>query len=230
MESAPSAPKRFVFPAWTNKLPLISVVVLGGLASLIVFLFWFYGSPKHTQVGYRPKQPVDYSHKLHAGDLGLDCRYCHIGVEKSAVATVPPTQICMNCHTEIKKTSDALRPIRESFEKNRPMEWVRVHKLPDYVYFDHSVHVQRGVGCVECHGRVDQMEVVQQKQPLSMGWCLDCHRNPAEHIRPPSEVTNMAWKPPAGETAASYGKKLLEAQEAKGLPVQPPEHCSGCHR
>lgn len=230
MESVNAPQKRFVFPAWSNKLPLITVGGLLGILSLVVFLFWYYGSPKNTQVGYQPKQPVDYSHKLHAGDLGMDCRYCHIGVEKSAVATVPPTQICMNCHTEIKTNSKALEMVRESSEKNKPIFWEKVHKVADYVYFDHRAHVGRGVGCVECHGRVDQMEVVRQVQPLSMGWCLECHRNPAEHLRPTSEVTNMTWKPPIGETAASYGKKQMELQESRGVPIQPPEHCSGCHR
>ena len=153
-------------------------------------------------MGYRPVQPVPYSHKLHVGELGLDCRYCHASVEISAVANVPPTQTCMNCHRLVKKDSAKLAPIRDSFPSGRPMHWIRVHKLPDYAYFTHRAHVAAGVGCVTCHGRIDEMETVTQMTPLSMSWCLDCHRNPGPNRRPVSEVTNMKWTPPRDVKAA----------------------------
>jgi hypothetical protein len=212
-----------IFPPSANRLPL--ALAAGGLlvpAAAVAFV-WYYFSPRFLEVGYRPIQPVPYSHRLHAGELQLDCRYCHASVEASAVANVPPTQTCMNCHRTVARASEALAPIRESASTGRPMRWVRVHKLPDYAYFDHHAHVRAGVGCVSCHGHVEQMEVVQQIEPLSMGWCLDCHRNPRPWLRPASEVTNMAWKP-ARDPAAR------ERQLAELPAVSPPIHCSGCHR
>ncbi|RMD93312.1 MAG: cytochrome C [Calditrichaeota bacterium] len=212
-----------LFPKWTNKLPLILAVSSLVLVSGIVGFFWYYGSPWYTDVGYRPKQPVPYSHKLHAGDLGIDCRYCHNFVEVSAEANIPPTQTCMNCHTLILPESKKLLPIRESWATGKPMQWIRIHKLPDYAYFDHSAHLRAGVGCSDCHGRIDQMEVVEQVKPLSMGWCLDCHRNPDMHLRPLSEITNMKWIPP---------KDQLEfaARVKRERHISPPENCSACHR
>jgi hypothetical protein len=184
---------------------------------------WYYGSPKYTDVGYRPVQPVPYSHRLHAGELGIDCRYCHASVETSSVANVPPTQTCMNCHQVVKRDSPLLEPIRTSASTGNPMRWVRVHEMPDYAYFTHRAHVAAGIGCVTCHGRIDQMEVVTQSQPLSMSWCLDCHRNPGEQRRPVAEVTNMKWTPPKDRAALAAA---LQAQH----PVSPPTACSGCHR
>ncbi|MCS6901732.1 MAG: cytochrome c3 family protein [Myxococcales bacterium] len=211
-----------IFPRWTNKLPaLIAIAVaLGGPG--LIFVIWYYFSPRHTDVGYQPKQPVPYSHKLHAGDLGIDCRYCHVGVEKSAIAMVPPTQACMNCHSQVKKESAALAPIRQSWEDGSPIEWVRIHKVPDYAFFDHSAHLAAGVGCSSCHGRVDQMVKMRQDQPLSMGWCLDCHRNPLPHLRPKDKVTQMDWV-------------LRSPEEVRNDPrvnanVNPPQNCTGCHR
>lgn len=217
-------PAGYLFPAWTNKIGpalVASIFVLGGVLTLVV---WYYFSPKHTDVGYAPVQPVPYSHKLHAGDLGIDCRYCHASVEKSAHATVPPTQTCMNCHTVIKPKSERLAPVRASWESGLPIPWVRIHKVPDYAYFDHSRHVARGVGCVSCHGRVDQMEVVRQMEPLSMGWCLDCHRDPAQHLRPKEAVTQMDWKAPNDDPVA-FGHELIKQNN-----IHPPTDCSGCHR
>jgi len=189
----------------------------------VVGFFWYYGSPVYTDVGFRPTQPIDYSHKLHAGDLGIDCRYCHSNVEVSPHANVPPTQTCMNCHTLILPESEKLLPVRESHQVGIPIEWVRVHMLPDYAYFDHSAHLRAGVGCISCHGRVDQMAKVQQVEPLSMGWCLDCHRDPAKHLRPPSEVTNMTWTPPENQLERAQ-------QQIEELDINPPVDCSGCHR
>lgn len=196
------------------KIPL----VLG-----IVLFFWYYGSPEFTDVGYRPDQPVDYSHKLHVGDLGLDCRYCHITVEDSQEAIIPPTQICMNCHSVVDADSEKLAVVRNSWEENVPIEWVRVHMLPDYSYFNHSAHVNSGVGCESCHGRIDQMEIVEQVEPLSMSWCLDCHRSPESHIRPLDQVTAMGWEP--NDKTHALAKKLIKDRE-----IDPPLDCSGCHR
>jgi NAD-dependent SIR2 family protein deacetylase len=159
---------------------------------------------------------VPYSHLLHAGQMGMDCRYCHANIERAAHAMIPPTQTCMNCHSLVRTNSARLEPVRESWASGRAIEWVKVHRLPDHAYFDHSVHLSAGVGCVECHGRVDRMEVVRQSQPLSMSWCLDCHRNPAPHIRPIDQITNM--DPSLSGTA----------QPPRAL--NPPQTCSGCHR
>ena len=186
-------------------------------------LIYFGASPRTTDVGYAPRQPVPYSHALHAGDLGIDCRYCHSTVEVAARAAVPPTQTCMNCHSRIRAQSAKLIPVRESYATGMPIEWVRVHDLPDYAYFNHSAHVRRGVGCVSCHGRVDKMEVISQVEPLSMGWCLDCHRNPEKHLRPQEYVTKMDWVPP--EDQATLGKRLCEANN-----INPSVDCSTCHR
>jgi len=212
-----------IFPKWTNRLPLYlgiaTVVILIG----VIFFFWYFGSPKYTDVGYRPKQPVPYSHKLHAGDLGIDCRYCHTNVEKSAVANVPPTQTCMNCHRLIKPKSEKLAPIRQSWQTGKPMQWKRVHLLPQYVYFDHSAHVTAGVGCESCHGNIAQMEVVEQKKPLSMGWCLSCHRHPEKNLRPLDQVTTMGYTPPKNQL--EYAKRIMKERN-----INPPTDCSGCHR
>lgn len=212
-----------IFPRWTNILPLIAAVGFVGLATGVVGAFWYYGSPRYTDVGYRPKQPVAYSHKLHAGDLGIDCRYCHNSVEMSPVANVPPTQTCMNCHKLILPESDKLLPVRESWATGRPIEWVRVHKLPDYAYFNHSAHLRQGIGCFSCHGNVAEMEEVTQHQPLNMGWCLDCHRNPDQHLRPLNEITNMKWMPPKNQT--EFALRVKQERE-----ISPPVDCSGCHR
>ena len=215
----------FVFPRWVDDLtPLLAAVGLG-LPVFLVFLVWYGGSPATTDVGYAPAQPVPYSHALHAGEMGIDCRYCHTTVEIAAHAAVPPTQTCMNCHTNIRATSAKLVAVRESNATGMPVPWVRVHDLPDYVYFNHSAHVRRGVGCVECHDRVDKMEVVYQAQKLSMGWCLDCHRHPDAHLRPPELATQMDWQPPAGADRATYGRKIREQ-----LRLNPSEDCSTCHR
>ena len=212
-----------IFPPWANKVPLYigaGAVVLGLVATALV---WYYFSPHFTDVGYQPRQPIDYSHALHAGELEIDCRYCHAQVEVSAVATVPPSQLCMNCHQLVQRDSPLLEPLRFSLAKAQPVPWVRIHKVPDYAFFDHSVHVGAGVGCASCHGRIDEMEVVYQAEPLSMGWCLDCHRDPAPHLRPRSEITNMAWRP--GKDHAAFA-----AQASDALGLRPPEDCGACHR
>lgn len=211
---------------FTKKANIIPLYLLIGIILFILFIigaFWYWGSPYYTDVGYQPEQPVSYSHKFHVGELGLDCRYCHVGVETSPVAGVPPTQTCMNCHAMVKPDSDSLKVVKESWDTNKPIQWVRVHKSPDYVYFDHSAHVNAGVGCVSCHGHVDRMNVVVQMEPLSMSWCLDCHRDPVEHLRPLSEITNMEWKPGANHT--EFAQDLIQE-----LNIDPPTNCQGCHR
>jgi hypothetical protein len=194
---------------------------LGLIAVVAAISYWW--SPSFTDVGYQPTQPVPFSHKLHAGDLALDCRYCHSTVELGASASVPPTQTCMNCHGFVAPESKALEPVRTSWESGEPVAWTRVHMLPDYSFFDHSIHVSAGVGCASCHGRIDHMETVYQAQPLSMGWCLNCHRNPEPHLRPLNEVTNMAYDPAvAGYDPSTDPERTRE--------LSPPLHCSGCHR
>lgn len=212
-----------LFPRWTNKTPLYILIGLVLLAIFTIALLWYYGSPKYTDVGYRPDQPVAYSHKLHAGDLGMDCRYCHWAVEASAHANVPSTKTCMNCHQIIGTDNERLLPVRESWATKVPIEWIRVHKVPDYAFFDHSAHVNAGVGCTSCHGNVAQMVKVIQTETLSMGWCLNCHREPDEHLRPPDEVTNMNWVKPADHATFVENWKTEKN-------INPPVDCSGCHR
>jgi len=198
---------------------------LGGtvFGVLAVAGVWYYGSPEYLEVGYAPEQPVPYSHALHVGELGLDCRYCHVSVESSPVANIPPTQTCMNCHKIVARDAETLAPVRESFASGRPLRWVRVHNLPDYAYFSHAAHVRAGVGCRSCHGSIHQMEVVTQIEPLSMSWCLDCHRNPAPHLRPTDEVTNMEWFPPRDH--AEFAQQAIQEKQ-----LSPPVDCTGCHR
>jgi hypothetical protein len=213
----------FHFPRWTNHLfYLIPAGAIGGVVYATV-LVWFGFSPKALAVGYAPEQPVPFSHALHAGQLGLDCRYCHNTVESMAHAAVPPAATCMNCHEKIQFDSPKLKPVRDSYMHDAELKWVKVHDLADYAYFDHSAHVNRGIGCVSCHGRIDQMEVVTQQEPLSMGWCLECHRNPEPHLRPLTEITNMTWTAP---TDAAQQAGLAEVIEK----ADPQESCSTCHR
>lgn len=208
-------------------MPGIVVGVLLGVGAIAGAAFAYYGNDRHLAVGYSPVQPVDYSHKLHAGDLGMDCRYCHSTVERSSFAAIPSTQVCMNCHTKVRPDSAKLLPVRESFATNTPIPWVHIHRLPDFVYFDHSAHLSAGVGCSTCHGRIDQMPRVEQVQSLAMGWCLDCHRNPAPYLRGPSEITKIDWQP-RSVAADESGSRPLPT--VRGRVVSPPTHCSGCHR
>lgn len=218
-------PTPFTFPKWTNSIRT-TVAAGGGLTVLYVAVIITFGfSPQATDVGYAPTQPVPYSHALHAGKLGIDCRYCHSAVEETAHANVPATQTCMGCHTNVNLDTRAWKidPIKQSYESGRPVEWVRIHDLPDYAYFNHSAHIKRGVGCVSCHGRVDKMEVVYQDQPLSMNWCLDCHRNPEKHLRPVELVTKMDYV--AEPSQEEVGLRLKELHN-----INPSTDCSTCHR
>lgn len=211
-----------IFPKKANKLPFVSLGALLVLSVALIGAVWYYFSPEFTDVGYAPEQPVPYSHRLHVGQLGMDCRYCHTNVEMSPHANVPATETCMNCHSQIRTESLALLPVRESWATGGAIEWVKVHHLPDYARFSHAVHVNNGVGCETCHGRIDQMEVVRQAEPLSMGWCLECHRQPELYLRPDEQVTTMGYVQPR-----DFVRRNLERIRVEG--IQPPTNCSACH-
>ena len=212
-----------IFPKSADRILRISaaalIVVGGGVAVLAGYL----ALPKHADTGYTPVQPVPYSHKLHAGNLGVDCRYCHFSVESSAYAAIPATEVCMNCHARVRPQSPFLTRIRESYATGQPVEWVKVHRLADYVYFNHQAHVKAGVSCVSCHGRVDQMIEVRQVHELTMAWCLACHRDPAPNLRPAGLVTQLDWKP--DRDPVEIGREIIQAKR-----IAPPVNCSGCHR
>ena len=214
-----------IFPKSANALPLQIVIflfVLGGVAAAGIT---YYATPAYLRVGYQPVQPVPFDHSLHAGQLGIDCRYCHASVEKSATSSVPAAQTCMNCHSVIKTTSPLLEVVRESYKTGDPVPWVKIHQAPDYVYFNHSVHVNRGVSCVECHGKVNEMTAVYHAKSHSMSFCLDCHRDPASRLRDPQDVFNLDSK-----TLSDQGR-LADAQKfVHDWKVKPPQSCSGCHR
>ena len=213
-----------VFPKWTNKLPgkvLIGALLLGvGVTAGLTYYF----TPKYTRVGYQPIQPVAFSHAIHAGQLGLDCRYCHNGVEKSWFSNIPSANTCMNCHNQVLKDDPKLALVRESAQSGKPIPWVQIHKTPDYVYFNHSVHVNRGVSCVHCHGPIHKMDEVYHAKPLSMTFCLDCHRNPGQNLRPPEQVYNLDWVPPQN-FAKTQGAKFVHDWK-----VNASQNCSACHR
>ena len=201
-------------------------LLLAGLGVIVVAGIAYYATPKYTRVGYQPVQPIAFSHALHAGQLGMDCTYCHQHVGASPHANIPHVRTCMNCHGEafgnIKSSSAALAPLREAWESGNPVPWIQVHRLPDYAYFNHAVHVRRGVGCVSCHGKVNEMEVVRHVEPLSMAWCLDCHRDPAPNLRPLRSITDADW---VGSFKDDGAARLLEE-----AGINPPTSCSGCHR
>jgi hypothetical protein len=213
---------RFVFPQWTEKFKrLVGLLVLGGPVYLVAIVL--YGAtPDAFEAGYQPDQPVPYSHALHAGQMGMDCRYCHDAVDRSDKAGVPPASTCMGCHASVLPDSEVLKPVREAFDTNKALAWTRVHDLPDYVYFSHRAHVVRGVGCESCHGRIDQMEKVYQTYALRMDWCLECHRNPDRHLRDPSRVTEMGYP---------YDDELENARRRRrDNDINPPTNCTTCHR
>ena len=213
--------KRFAFPKWSNYLlPLLVVGVLGGGAYVPVLLT--YGlSARTLNVNYAPEQPVPYSHALHVGELGLDCRYCHNTVDRAAFAAIPPTETCINCHDPaedsngVRKSSAKLQALHKSYATGKPVPWIKVHSLPDFVYFDHSAHVNKGVSCVSCHSRVDKMEVVYQAKSLSMSWCLDCHRSPQDHLRPRDKVYDLDWSVLDDPRVKAQGFKAEQKQEAQ---------------
>ena len=211
-----------IFNRKANALPTITLLgsVAGGIFA--IFFIWYYFSPEYTDVGYAPEQPVEYSHQLHVGELGLDCQYCHTNVTSADHSNVPATQTCMNCHSQVRTESLKLLPVRESWATGESIEWVKVHTLPDYAQFSHKVHTNNGVGCESCHGRVDQMEVVSLTEPLSMGWCLECHRAPENYLRPNDEVSTMGYEYPDNFVEANMMR--IQAEH-----ISPPTNCSACH-
>jgi hypothetical protein len=196
-----------------------------GAVFFIGFILWVIGgivrSPYFTNQGIEREQPVPFSHQHHVAGLGVDCRYCHTTVETSAFAGVPPTQTCMNCHAQIWTNADMLAPVRASFATNKPIVWSRVHRLPDFVHFNHSIHINKGIGCASCHGRIDKMALTYQAMPLTMSWCLSCHRDPSKFVRPRSEVFNMSY---VAKDQDVLGPKLVKEYGVKSMTA-----CSTCH-
>jgi hypothetical protein len=213
-----------VFPRYTNTLARVTAVCAVGFVAAGLWLWSsIQRSPYTSEVRIAKDQQVPFSHRHHVGELGLDCRYCHTSVETSAFAGIPPTETCMNCHKQIWADSPMLEPVRESFRTGKPLEWTRVHDLPDFAYFNHGAHINKGVGCVSCHGHVDRMPLTWQASDLTMGWCLDCHRNPEPHLRPRDQVFSVSWTPPDDQPAR--GAELRASRDIHTL-----QSCSYCHR
>jgi len=224
-----------LFPPYANTL--FRVAILGavlGLPSLGIAALVFVRSPYMTGSNDAKTQPIQFSHAHHVNGLGIDCRYCHTSAEEVAHSNVPPTKTCMNCHSQIWVGSTMLEPVRESYNSNKSIEWKRLHRLADFAYFNHSIHVTKGIGCASCHGRIDQMQAVYQKGTLLMEWCLDCHRNPENHLRPRDQITNLAWtaeqykdpeQPDKVWTQQELGSKLKADLNVRSLI-----ECSTCHR
>ena len=213
-----------IFHRSTNTISRFSIF---GVLFLLVGSLWLVAAINRsayiTEQDVVREQPVPFSHEHHVGGLGIDCRYCHTSVETAAFAGIPPTATCMNCHSQIWSNAPILEPVRASFRDDRPLRWVRVHDLPDFVYFNHSIHVKKGMGCETCHGRVDQMPLMRQVQSLQMEWCLDCHRNPEKYVRPRSEVFTMNYRPAVPQSV--QGPMLVKEYGIKGNTS-----CSTCHR
>ena len=207
-----------------NRLPLQIIVYLCLVAGMATAGVNYYMTPKYTRIGYAPIQPVPYSHARHVGELGLDCRYCHNAIETSG-SGLPTSQTCMNCHSQIMGSSPALATVRESFQSGEPIRWVHVNEMPSFVYFDHSIHVNRGIGCVECHGSVNKMDVVTQMQPMSMGFCLDCDRAPEERVREKTDIFNLDSKTITASEGPAAARRFV-----RNWNINPTQSCSGCHR
>ncbi len=236
-----------IFHRSANTIARASIL---GVVLLAAFLGWAFSTLMRSSyvTGQKVflKQPIPFSHEHHVAGLGIDCRYCHTSVEVSGFAGMPASETCMNCHKQIWTNADLLEPVRSSFANNDPIEWQRVHDLPDFVYFNHSVHVAKGIGCYSCHGEVDRMPLMLQASSLQMEWCLDCHRDPAKHVRPREEVFNLNWKSDDPRAAAAYlwpekaadpewhppadAPKQLQARLVKEYKVQSLTSCSTCHR
>jgi hypothetical protein len=193
------------------------------IAGLLVLFAAINRSPWVTEARVAREQPIQFSHERHVAGNGIDCRYCHTSVEESAFAGIPPTKTCMNCHSQIFANSPFLQPVRTSFTTNRPLRWTRVHDLPDFAYFNHSIHVKKGVGCTTCHGQVDFMPLMWQENSLQMEWCLDCHRNPERYVRPREQVFSVSYQPPSNQL--ELGERLVAEYQIQKLTS-----CSTCHR
>lgn len=219
-----------IFHRSTNTLSRVSI--FGGvfiLAVLGAVGMKIDRSPLNTRASLTIHQPVPFSHEHHVSGLGIDCRYCHTSVETAAFAGIPPVQTCYNCHSQIWTNAAILAPVRDGVAQNVPIRWTRVHDLPDYVYFNHSIHIAKGIGCVSCHGRVDRMQLTYQQATLQMEWCIACHRNPERYLRPKSEIYNFDWEAPAESGGQEVlGRKLLA--EYKVLDAATLTSCSTCHR
>src|SRR3569833_310311 len=215
-----------IFRPGANTVAKLVLACLGVVPVLAVGLaYQIVGSPYITVQNVTLNQPVPFSHEHHVGGLGIDCRYCHTSVENARFAGMPPTETCMTCHSQIWPNAEMLAPVRESLAKKQPIAWLRVHRLPDYVYFDHSVHVAKGVGCTTCHGDVGQMRLMRQGAPLTMQWCLDCHRDPKPFLRPREAVFDPKWQPPKNQ--AEIGSKLAAAYHIHTAHLT---DCTVCHR
>ncbi len=213
-----------LFKPRSNTIARVSLLlVVGGAVGTLGGLMVWARMPAGTGQEDPPVQPVQFDHRHHVIDDGIDCRYCHTSVERAASAGVPSTALCMNCHSQIWPNSGRLAPVRESYFTGQPIPWIRVHRLPDFVYFNHGIHISKGVGCETCHGRVDEMAAMEQFAPLTMGWCLQCHRDPGPNLRPVSEITTMGWKPNGDPQALA--KELMKTND-----VHTRVSCTTCHR
>ncbi len=213
-----------IFRQSANTLSKVSIFgVLSLVAGLILLAIVLGRSTYVTRAHESIEQPLQFSHMHHVADDGIDCRYCHTSVETSSFAGIPPTKTCMNCHSVLFANASFLEPVRASFRDNRPLRWIRVHDLPDFVYFNHSIHVKKGIGCESCHGRVDQMPLIYQENSLLMEWCINCHKNPQDYVRPRSEITTMGYRP-------AVAQSVLGPQLVKEYGINPSLNCSTCHR
>ena len=215
-----------IFPPsanWASKASILVTLVIVG--TFLGILLNINRLDYVSKVGVPVDQPVPFSHKHHVKGMGIDCRYCHTTVEESAFAGIPPTETCMTCHSQVWTEAPILEPVRLSFRDNKPLEWTRVHDLPDFAYFNHSIHVKQGIGCQTCHGQVDQMPLMWKENTLNMEWCLECHREPEKFVRPREEVFNLAWKPPGDQK--DLGRQLVEEYQIQTTQLT---DCSICHR
>jgi hypothetical protein len=215
-----------IFHRSANSIALLSIVGGGLLLAVIAVVWWLIvWSPYMTQQNVVIPQPVPFSHQHHVEGLGLDCRYCHTSVEDASFAGVPPTKTCMTCHSQVWTNAAILAPIRDSFANNTPIQWTRINDLPDYVYFDHSIHISKGVGCTTCHGPIGKMPITWKGESLKMSWCLNCHRHPEKYLRPADQVFNADYQPPANQT--TLGEQLVKQND---INLSLLTSCSTCHR
>lgn len=215
-----------IFPRSANSIALLSIIGGGLLATVIGVVWWLVvWSPYMTQQNIVIPQPVPFSHQHHVEGLGLDCRYCHTSVEDASFAGIPPTKTCMTCHSQVWTNAAILAPIRDSYANNTPIQWTRINDLPDYVYFDHSIHIAKGVGCTTCHGPIGEMPITWKGESLKMSWCLNCHRHPEKYLRPEDQVFNADYQTPDNQTA--LGQQLVKQYD---IQLNLLTSCSVCHR
>ena len=216
-----------VFPPRSNLIARLSLLIVPLVLAIVVgAAVWYTHSPAFNKVGVEVPQPVPFQHSWHIGVVKLDCRYCHYTVDKSSFASIPPTETCMSCHSMVKTDSEKLKVVRDSWETGVPITWNRVNNVPDFVYFQHDIHVNKGVGCETCHGRMDQVGTAVKSEAMYMAWCIDCHREPEKFIRPVDQVYTMGYTPKEDQKA--LGARLVK--EYNLLPVTQLMNCSTCHR